>query len=296
MSVISRLFPADPQLERVAALEAALSEARARLGDWTTAVPVGEGVFTRPPATVPNSRLRKVVHAAQLAVNKPLSACRVLDLGCLEGVIAVEFALHGATVVGVEGRADSAARAEVARDLLGLDRLNFVCADVREVNEARFGRFDLILCCGLLYQLDGRGVIDLLTRLAPMCEGGGLVIDTHVALRPEVLFKHEGRTYSGLRFVEHAEGDSREVQLGRRWASIGNTTSFWPTRAGLTNLLIDAGFSSVVELLAPAMELAQPSQVPNQERAVFVARSLALPVLATSPAPIEAARLRDVTG
>ena len=129
-----------------------------------------------------------------------------------------------------------------------------------------------------------------------MCVGGALVIDTHVALRPVVLFKHEGKTYSGIRFVEHDEKDSREVQMGRHWASIGNTTSFWPTRAALTNLLLDAGFSTVIESLGPAMELAQPSQVPNQERAIFMATSQPLPSLTTSPLPIQTGRLKDITG
>ena len=291
-----RLFPSDPNPERVASLEAALAEARSSLGDWTGSIPVGEGVYTRPPGVVPNSRLRKVLHVAQGAVAKPLAQCRVLDLGCLEGLIAIEFALQGAEVVGVEGRADSTARANFARDLLGLDRLSFVCSDVRDVDIDRFGAFDIILCCGLLYHLDGRGVVDVLKRLQPMCIGGALIIDTHVALRPAVLFKNEGKTYSGIRFVEHDEKDSREVQMGRHWASIGNTTSFWPSRAALTNLILDAGFSTVVESLGPAMELAHPSQVPNQERAIFIATSPALPVLTTSPLPIPNLRLKDITG
>jgi hypothetical protein len=64
-------------------------------GPWTAmAIKLADGSYTREP--VPDYRLRRLVQVAQDMVGKPLAECRVLDLACLEGQYAIEFALHGA--------------------------------------------------------------------------------------------------------------------------------------------------------------------------------------------------------
>src|SRR5438309_10055658 len=49
-------------------------------------------------------KLRRVLQVVADATRRPLDTLRVLDLACLEGLYAIEFARHGATVVGIEGR------------------------------------------------------------------------------------------------------------------------------------------------------------------------------------------------
>ena len=58
-----------------------------------------------------------------------LTGFRVADLGCLEGAHAVELALRGAEVVGIEGRASNVGRACFAAQALGLDHCSFVQDD-----------------------------------------------------------------------------------------------------------------------------------------------------------------------
>src|SRR5208283_4911140 len=56
---------------------------------------------------------------------------RLLDLACLEGLFAIEF----------------------ARKVLGLSNCRLIKGDVRSIS-AELGSFDVILCAGILYHLD----------------------------------------------------------------------------------------------------------------------------------------------
>src|SRR4051812_49098104 len=97
-----------------ASMNGAIEDIVQEHGPWTAmAIRLADGSYTREPA--PDYRLRRLVQAAQDLVGKPLAQCRVLDLACLEGQYAIEFALHGAEALGIEGRAASVAKCEFAR-------------------------------------------------------------------------------------------------------------------------------------------------------------------------------------
>jgi 2-polyprenyl-3-methyl-5-hydroxy-6-metoxy-1,4-benzoquinol methylase len=67
-------------------------------------------------------------------LGKPISQARVLDLACLEGHYAIEFALHGAEVTAIEIREANIAKARYAKEQMGLGRLRLVQDDVRNVS------------------------------------------------------------------------------------------------------------------------------------------------------------------
>src|SRR6185437_15435890 len=104
---------------------------------------------------------------------------------CLEGAIAVEFAKHGARVLGIEGREDSVQRANFTAGALRLSNLSFVQDDVRNLSPERYGRFDVVLCLGLLYHLDAAGVVTLVHQLRHVASRVAF-IETHVSLKPNV--------------------------------------------------------------------------------------------------------------
>src|SRR5262249_21346959 len=126
-------------------------------GAWTAhCVHLGEGIYTFDEPQVPqmDSRVRRCLQIAADMVMAPLDKIRVLDLGFLEGLFAVEFALHGAGVVGIEGRDVNLARAQFTKDVLSLDNLELISDDVRSLNRKHFGRYDVILAYGILYHFD----------------------------------------------------------------------------------------------------------------------------------------------
>jgi SAM-dependent methyltransferase len=235
------------------AVRARLSEVAARHGEWTAHdVYLGDGVSTFPSLGPDLSRLRRVVQLAADLTGRPLSELRVLDLGALEGQFAIEFALQGANAVAIEGRETNAAKARVAAELLGLERLEIRVEDVRELSAERHGTFDVVLCLGLLYHLDADDLFPFIGRLAEVC-GSLLILDTHVGLSPRKVYRHDGHEYRGISFAEHSSHASAAQRERLLWASLDNEKSFWPTRPSLLNALQRAGFTSVLECGVPAM-------------------------------------------
>jgi SAM-dependent methyltransferase len=195
---------------------------------------------------------------------KRLSELRVLDLACYEGTYAIEFALHGAEVVGIEGREENIARARERIRAHRLDRVELVRGDVRDLDQTNVGTFDAVLCLGLLYHLDFPEVIRFLESVAKVCEHLA-VFDTHVNLGLSRTFRDGPRAYRGRRYVEHSTHATAAEREQSRWASLDNSSSVWFTRPSLINALMDVGFTSVYECEVP------PEQMKPLDRRTFVA-------------------------
>src|SRR5207245_1114369 len=83
-------------------------------------VHIAEDLYTIGPGAGAGKLPRILQVAADLA-GKPLAQLRVLDLACLEGGFAIEFARHGAEAVGIEAREANIRKAQVVKDILGLE-------------------------------------------------------------------------------------------------------------------------------------------------------------------------------
>jgi SAM-dependent methyltransferase len=184
-----------------------------------------------------------VVQAVADLVGKPLSDLRILDLGCQEGGYAIEFALHGAEVVGIEAREANIDKARARAAALGVDRVTFELGDVRDLTERRFGPFDVVLCLGIVYHLEARDAVRLIEDCFSLCDRL-LVVRSAVGLSADFDEVVNGRRYRGRRYREDVR------HLG---ASIDNEVSILPTRATLLNLLADVGFASVLEVRNPVV-------------------------------------------
>ena len=125
-----------------------------------------------------------------------------------------------------------------------LPNLEFVCDDVK--NLEKYGKFDAIFCCGILYHLDEPR--KFLEQMSRACERV-LVIDTHVAAeQPNRTFtvsevtQHEG--LAGRWFAEIPSDQGRQQD---KWSSWDNAKSFWPMKRDLVEAVRQLGFSIVFE-------------------------------------------------
>jgi SAM-dependent methyltransferase len=172
---------------------------------------------------------------------------RLADLGCLEGGYAVAFARMGFSVLGVEVRECNYAACCHVKERLGLPNLEFVRDDAR--NLGKYGPFDGVFCCGLLYHMDRpklflQTISDATSKL--------LYLQTHFATdRPNAesqlsaLDTHEG--LKGRWYTEFPDAKAFAQRENSRWASWDNSRSFWIRREDLLQTIQDVGFDTVLE-------------------------------------------------
>lgn len=194
---------------------------------------------------VKRNTMPRIARVAQVVCDlsgEQLADARVLDLGCNTGGFSLELARRGAgEVLAIDGREENMQRGIQQRDAEGLRQVEFTVGDIRDIDRERHGAFDVVLCLGVLYHLDVPAVFDFLRRLASVTRGFAL-IETQTALSPRAHVSDGDKRYSGIWYAE---------DVRHHGASLDNPRSFWPTRASLLNMLSDAGFTSVSEVLQP---------------------------------------------
>lgn len=205
-------------------------------------------------------KVRRVMQVTRDLAGRPFEDLRILDLGCGEGVYAIEAGLRGAEVLALDARTERMDLGTACADRHGLANVTFRQEDARRVGQDTHGRFDVVYCLGLLYHLAAPEILPFLERVRDLC-GGLLVVDTMVSLEPVGEVGHKGRIYRGEPFREHEDDDSAETRRSRVLRSIDSTFSFWLTRESLVRALHDVGFSSAFECHAPPEPFKAESRV-----------------------------------
>ena len=229
---------------------------------WTSHnIELAPGVFTLPgqPALHDEPRARTIRRELQRfspRLDGP-SGLRGLDLGCLEGGFSLELARLGLQVLGIEGRDSNFVKCQALAEHLALPQLRFELCDVKALSGSRHGRFDVVLCLGLLYHLDDpaaflatlgceltaeRAVMFLDTHVAPPDDAALAAFKGRSALSPLTATRHDGHDYAGRWYHEYDAGTPVPDEA---WTSVSNARSFWPTEAALIAMLVRGGFSSV---------------------------------------------------
>ena len=221
-------------------------------------------------------KVRRVMQITRDLGGQPFGRMRILDLGCGEGVYAIEAALRGAEVVALDARTERMDDGAACAARHGLRGVTFRQQDVRRVNRETEGEFDVVFCLGLLYHLDVPDVFDLLESVHGLCRRL-LVVDTKITLEPDFEAPYRNATYEGRRIREHEDADPAEVRRSRLLRSIDNTFAFRFTRASLARALHDVGFSSVFECHAP------PEPGKSNDRVTVVALKGERVAIATYP-------------
>jgi hypothetical protein len=161
------------------------------------------------------------------------------------------MAMHGAEVVGIELREANLAKAQFAKNYLGLDNLTLHKDDVRNLSVEKYGKFDVVICSGILYHLTTPDVFRFVRQIYEVCTRLA-IFDTQIALHPREMVEFEGQPFHGIWFTEHDPSADKETRLKDVWASVDNSRSFSFTQPSLSNLISSVGFSSFFECLNPA--------------------------------------------
>lgn len=229
--------------ECVRELDAAALALFARKG-WEA----GPGAPQTGPANA--VKVRRVMQVTRDLSLQAFDTLRILDLGCGEGVYAIEAGLRDADVVALDARTERMDLGVACAARHGITNVRFVQEDVRRVTRQAYGEFDVVYALGLLYHLDAPDVFSVLENIYELCTRM-VVVDTIMSLTGESGVEWRGRVYRGQRCREHGDDDSNEVRRSRVLRSIDNTFSFRLTRESLVRALQDVGFTSVFECHVP---------------------------------------------
>jgi SAM-dependent methyltransferase len=206
----------------------------------TPSIPETEANFTKHPW------FKAAKRALMLAFPTGLEGRRIVDLGCGEGKYTIEFAKLGMEALGIEIRHSNVAKCLAVKEEISLTNLSFSRDTVW--NLAKYGEFDAIFCCGLLYHLDRpREFIRLASGLCKtIC-----LYQTHFATEREIgkfdlspLMENEG--VKGRWYKEHLATSVMGLEK-QIWSAWDNERSFWLLREELLSLINENGFDMVFE-------------------------------------------------
>ncbi len=176
---------------------------------------------------------------------------RLVDLGCLEGGYAVEFARMGFQVLGIDVREANIAACNYVKSETNLPNLEFVKDNV--LNIAKYGVFDVVFCCGLLYHIDKPKLF--LEKLSAVTTKL-VIIQTHFSTMEEKNYQNdkfhlsqlsENEGLTGRWFTEFRTDKSFNKREASKWASWDNRQSFWIQREYLLQAILDVGYDLVME-------------------------------------------------
>jgi SAM-dependent methyltransferase len=196
-----------------------------------------------------NHVFRAVRRTLHLVFPDGLVGRSIVDVGCLEGGFATEFARLGMIATGIEVRESNFRNCLRVKAGTNLPSLRFIQDNANNIGQ--HGPFDAVFVCGLLYHLDQprRFLIDAARNCRRV-----IFLETHVARAAETparatynlsaISSNEG--LPGRWFPEH--DNPPEDQLDQlKWASWSNARSFWLQKEYLLQLLKDLGFDIVFE-------------------------------------------------
>ena len=138
-------------------------------------------------------KVRRIMQITRDLSRRPFPELRILDLGCGEGVYAIEAALRGAEVLALDARTQRMDQGAACATRHGLENIRFIQKDVREVTIETLGSFDVIYLLGLLYHLDAPDLFSVLENLGMVCKGI-LIIDTLISLTTEMQIEWRDQT------------------------------------------------------------------------------------------------------
>ncbi len=111
---------------------------------------------------------------------KALTECRVLELGCASGRMLLQIAeeFPGSQCVGIDLAGERIAEAKAVANDVGLNNVEFHHGSLAEIDES-WGRFDYILCCGLLTWVPSKTQHEIYRVIGSQLASSGVAVVTY---------------------------------------------------------------------------------------------------------------------
>jgi Protein of unknown function (DUF1698) len=216
-------------------------------GEWSSQMPSGSGLRTRPgsAALFEDARINWLSELLGGFAGRS-----VLELGPLEGGHSYMMQRGGADrIVSVEANTRAYLKCLCVKEIFGLNKVQFLLGDFVEYLRSSDERFDVVLASGVLYHMqEPVELLQLAARKAPV-----LMLWTHFydaavvrATQPAAKFGAiEPRSFDGLAY-EAAEQRYFEALEWAGFCGGPAMTSRWMTKPSILDVLDRLGFTTVV--------------------------------------------------
>jgi SAM-dependent methyltransferase len=171
-------------------------------------------------------RLPYLLDPLAAACGGSLAGLRVLDLGCNAGFWSLHAIRRGAAfVLGVDARRMHVEQAKLVFEVEGVGAAShrFVEADLLAADWTPWGRFDVVLCLGLLYHVSRP--VELFGRIAAT-GARHVVVDTALSHLPGAAF------------------EARREPTDDPRNAVASGLVLWPTRDAVVALAVEFGYST----------------------------------------------------
>jgi SAM-dependent methyltransferase len=235
--------------------ESQIRERAEALAPWFYEFDLGAGGRTRsalPPEVQPihETRLQMVTSVVEGHFGARLPEVRAIDVGCHEGFYSVAMARRGVkSVLGVDVREESLAKARFVGAALGLANVEWRRANCEDLRVEETGEFELCLFLGLLYHLENpmRCLRNIGRLTREMCVVETQVID-EVEGSAEWGWREWTRPYHGVLALIDESGEfyDKNTEAG------ATPLATCPSPKALEFMLKHAGFRRVEMVPPPA--------------------------------------------
>lgn len=127
-----------------------------------------ECILTPDVATIHETRWEMTEAALEPLRKAGFSRLTCLDVGCNQGYFSVKLAELGCRqVLGIDAREENIKDAELIQSIYGYDQLQFRQVDIGKITPKEFGKFDVVLLLGMVFQTENPvGLLRLVKSLA----------------------------------------------------------------------------------------------------------------------------------
>lgn len=191
---------------------------------------------------------------------------RVLDIACNCGGFAVHAARAEADyVLGIDIEPHYIKQANLVKEAVSIPGLEFQQLDLMELNPSKHGKFDLVLCFGILYHLENP--VMALKRISAVTSNV-IVVDTTLMKVPIINRVLDRWPLWHMRRVSNPGANAMNITTSR-WRP-KEFCQFSPNASAVTNLLEYSGFKTVERLKPKAGGLEK--RYYDGRRATFIGR------------------------
>lgn len=202
---------------------------------WWHRIEVAPGIFT-PGHKDTIRELRE-----RIGLPDRLDGMTVLDIGAAEGFYSFECEKRGATVTAVDQFSSEESGFGLVRELLG-SNVKHLHGSIYTLDPNVLGRFDLVLCLGVLYHL--RYPLLALDNLYSICRDR-IIVESQICDR--WYLKTDGTPAAIKEFSSELE-QTPMAQFYPDGELNDDPTNWWaPNQIGLVKMLETSGFESEVQ-------------------------------------------------